>query len=276
MTYKLALDHQLRLAYGRSVNRAEFREVSPSVFYDFDLASSVQGNVDLRSCYVDNLDLRYEWYPSRGDQITLAGFYKNFSDPIEWTYTVAGGTELIYSYQNADRAYCFGLELDIRKNLAFMGLKDFTLVFNGSLIKSKVEFGKDVVNQEDRPMQGQSPYLVNLGIFYSHKDWNASLLYNRIGKRLIGVGRNLGTTGDQTVKVPDSYEMPRNSLDLNVSKDFGKWNVKVGAKDILGEKVNFKQFETVTRSDGSISEIEEVTRSYRPGRSFSVSVAYNF
>ncbi len=276
MTYKLATDHQLRLAYGRSVNRAEFREVSPSVFYDFDLASSVQGNVDLRSCYVDNLDLRYEWYPSRGDQITLAGFYKNFNDPIEWTYTVAGGTELIYSYQNADRAYCFGLELDIRKNLGFMGLKDFTLVFNGALIKSKVKFGADVVNQEDRPMQGQSPYLVNLGIFYSHKDWNASLLYNRIGKRLIGVGRNLGTTGDQTVKVPDSYEMPRNSLDLSVSKDFGKWNVKLGAKDILGEKVNFKQFETVTRSDGTSRDIEEVTRSYRPGRSFSVSVAYNF
>lgn len=276
MTYRLSADHQLRLAYGRSVNRAEFREVSPSVFYDFDLASSVQGNVDLRSCYVDNVDLRYEWYPSRGDQITLAGFYKNFSDPIEWTYTVAGGTELIYSYQNAERAYCFGLELDIRKNLAFMGLRDFTLVFNGSLIKSKVEFGKDAVNQEDRPMQGQSPYLVNLGLFYAHKDWSASLLYNRIGKRLIGVGRNLGTTGDQTVKVPDSYEMPRNSLDLNVSKDFGKWNVKVGAKDILGEKVYFKQFDTITRSDGSVREIEEVTRSYRPGRTFSVSVAYNF
>ena len=76
--------------------------------------------------------------------------------------------------------------------------------------------------------------------------------------------------------MPDSYEMPRNSLDLNVSKDFGKWNVKVGAKDILGEKVNFKQFDTITRSDGTVREVEEVTRSYRPGRTFSVSVAYNF
>lgn len=275
-TYKLDTKNQFRLAYGRSVNRPEFREVSPSVFYDFDLAGNVQGNVDLKACYVDNIDLRYEWYPSQGDQITLAGFYKNFNDPIEWTYTVAGGTDLVYSYRNADRAYSFGMELDVRKNLAFLGLKDFTLVFNGSLIKSRVEFGDDTVGQTDRPMQGQSPYLVNLGVFYAHGDWNASLLYNRIGKRLIGVGRSLGSTGDQTVRVPDSYEMPRNSLDLSASKAFGRWQVKLGLKDILAERVYFKQFADVTLSSGMQKTMEEVTRSYRPGRTISLAVSYRF
>ena len=87
-TYTFNEQHQLRLSYGKSVNRQEFREVSPSVYYDFDLASHVQGNVDLKPCYVHNLDLRYEFYPSRGEQITLAGFYKRFDNPIEWTCTV--------------------------------------------------------------------------------------------------------------------------------------------------------------------------------------------
>ena len=87
-TYTFNEQHQLRLSYGKSVNRQEFREVSPSVYYDFDLASHVQGNVDLKPCYVHNLDLRYEFYPSRGEQITLAGFYKRFENPIEWTCTV--------------------------------------------------------------------------------------------------------------------------------------------------------------------------------------------
>ena len=82
-----------------------------------------------------------------------------------------------------------------------MGLRDFTLVFNGSLIKSEVKFDKSS-RRKDRPMQGQSPYLVNLGLFYNHSDWAASLQYNRIGKRLIGVGRSLGTTADQTVTIP--------------------------------------------------------------------------
>ena len=224
---------------------------------------------------MDNADLRYEWYPAAGDQISLAAFYKHFDSPIEWTYTVTGGTDLVYSYENAKSATSYGLELDIRKNLGFIGLRDFSLVFNGALIKSDVKFAKGS-RQKDRPMQGQSPYLVNLGIFYSHEGWNASLQYNRIGKRLIGVGRSLGATADQTVNIPDSYEMPRNSLDLSAARTFGRFEVKLGLKDILGEKVIFKQFNEVSLQDGKSKEVEEVTRSYRPGRNFSLSVSYKF
>ena len=104
-----------------------------------------------------HVDLRYEWYPTKGEQVSVAAFFKRFDSPIEWTYTVSGGTDLIYSYQNAKSAFSYGIELDIRKNLAFMGLRDFTLVFNGSLIKSEVKFDKSS-RQKDRPMQGQSPY----------------------------------------------------------------------------------------------------------------------
>ncbi|MQN35759.1 outer membrane beta-barrel protein, partial [Prevotella copri] len=190
-TYKINDQHQVRLSYGRSINRPEFREASSSVYYDFDLASNVQGNTELKNCYVDNLDLRYEWYPSRGELISLAVFYKHFDSPIEWTYTVAGGTDLIYSYKNAKSANNYGVELDIRKNLGFIGLKDFSWSFNGALIKSKVQFEKGA-KEEDRPMQGQSPYLINTGIFYKNAPlkMDIALLYNRIGKRIIGVGRS--------------------------------------------------------------------------------------
>ena len=275
LTWRLPKEQQLRASYGRTINRPEFREVSPSVFYDFDLPGSVQGNTNLRSCHVDNADLRYEWYPAKGDEISLAAFVKNFNDPIEWTYTVAGGTDLVYSYQNADRAISLGLELDVRKNLGFIGLKDFTLLFNGSLIKSRVFF-EDGSRQKNRPMQGQSPYLLNCGIFYEHKGWEATVLYNRIGKRLIGVGRSLGTTGDQSVNIPDSYEMPRNALDLSCARTFGKWRLRLGVKDVLAEKVVFKQFNDVTLADGTQRSVQEVTRSYRPGRSFSLSASYKF
>ena len=274
-TWKLADKHQLRLSYGRSVNRPEFREVSPSSFYDFDLGSFVQGNTQLKSCYVNNADIRYEWYPSSGDQVTLALFYKDFDSPIEWTYTVTGGTDLVYSYENARRAHSYGVELDVRKSLDFIGLKNFSLVFNGSLIKSRVNFA-DGSRQSDRPMQGQSPYLVNAGLFYDDGVWNASALFNRIGKRLIGVGRSLGSTADQTVNIPDSYEMPRNALDLSVSRKIGGFTVRAGVKDLLAEKVVFKQFNDISLSDGTTKEVQEVTRSYRPSRTFSLSVSYKF
>ncbi len=278
-TYKINDRHQVRLSYGRSINRPEFREVSSSVYYDFDLASNVQGNTELKSCYIDNIDLRYEWYPTNGELISLAAFYKHFDSPIEWTYTVAGGTDLIYSYMNAKSANNFGLELDIRKSLDFVGLKDFSLSFNGALIKSKVQF-EPGTKDENRPMQGQSPYLINTGIMYKNRplQMDIALLYNRIGKRIIGVGRSEGTTGDDSnSRVPHSYEMPRNSIDFSFAKKFGDHlELKFNVKDLLAEKVYYKQFADVTYSDGSEKQVEEIVRCYKPGRNIGLQVIYKF
>ena len=278
-TYKINDQHQVRLSYGRSINRPEFREVSSSVYYDFDLASNVQGNTELKNCYVDNLDLRYEWYPSRGELISLAVFYKHFDSPIEWTYTVAGGTDLIYSYKNAKSANNYGVELDIRKNLGFIGLKDFSWSFNGALIKSKVQFEKGA-KEEDRPMQGQSPYLINTGIFYKNEPlkMDIALLYNRIGKRIIGVGRSEGSTGDDSnSRVPHSYEMPRNTIDISLAKKFGNHlELKLNVRDLLAEKIYYKQFADVTYSDGSKKEVEEIARCYKPGRNIGLQAIYKF
>ena len=278
-TYKISDQHQVRLSYGRSINRPEFREVSSSVYYDFDLASNVQGNTELKNCYVDNLDLRYEWYPSRGELISLAVFYKHFDSPIEWTYTVAGGTDLIYSYKNAKSANNYGVELDIRKNLGFIGLKDFSWSFNGALIKSKVQFEKGS-KEENRPMQGQSPYLINTGIFYKNEPlkMDIALLYNRIGKRIIGVGRSEGSTGDDSnSRVPHSYEMPRNTIDFSLAKKFGDHlELKLNVRDLLAEKIYYKQFADVTYSDGSKKEVEEIARCYKPGRNIGLQAIYKF
>ena len=278
-TYKLNDQHQIRLSYGRSINRPEFREVSSSVYYDFDLASNVQGNTELKNCYVDNLDLRYEWYPSRGELISLAVFYKHFDSPIEWTYTVAGGTDLIYSYKNAKSANNYGIELDIRKSLDFIGLRDFSWSFNGALIKSKVQFEKGA-QEENRPMQGQSPYLINTGLFYKNEPlkMDIALLYNRIGKRIIGVGRSEGSSADDSnARVPHSYEMPRNTIDLSFAKKFGSHiELKLNIRDLLAEKVYYKQFADVTYSDGRAKEVEEITRCYKPGRNIGLQAIYKF
>ena len=276
-TYKFSNKHQLRLSYGKTVNRPEFREVSPSVFYDFDLAADVKGNTELTPCYVQNLDLRYEFYPSRGELISVALFYKYFDAPIEWTYTLSGGNRLIYSYTNADHANNYGIEVDIKKDLSFIGLPNFSWSFNGALIKSRVNFSGNAL-MENRPMQGQSPYLVNTGIFYKNdkQQLDIALLYNRIGKRIIGVGRSEGTTsGNEALRVPDSYEMPRDVLDLSVSKKFGShWEVKANIRDILAQRVYYKEFVTATLNDGATKKVEQITRSFKPGRNISLSITY--
>lgn len=273
MTYKVTDDHQARLCYGRTINRPEFRELSPSVYYDFDLAANVQGNVDLKDCHVDNLDLRWEWYPSQGETVSLAAFYKHFDSPIEWVYTMAGGTNVIYSYANAKSADNYGLELDIRKRLDFIGLRYFSLSFNGSLIHSRVHFAEGS-NDSDRAMQGQSPYLINTGLFYNHPRLalDVAVLYNRIGRRIISVGRSEGM--DRSVRVPDSYEMPRDAIDISVAKRFGKKvEVKLAVRDLLNQSVTYQQISDVTVDDNT-KQVKQVTRQYKPGRNIGLTLSY--
>ena len=104
------------------------------------------------------------------------------------------------------------------------------------------------------------------------------MLYNRIGKRLIGVGRSEGTTADDTnARVPDSYEMPRDVFDFSASKKFGDHlEVKLNVRDLLNEKVYYKQFAQVRYPNGSKAEKEEITRSYRPGMNIGLSAIYKF
>lgn len=275
MVYKLTDKQQVRMSYGRSINRPEFREVSPSVYYDFDLAANVQGNFDLKDCHVDNIDMRWEWYPAPGENISVAAFYKHFDSPIEWVYTMAGGTDVIYSYDNARSANNYGLELDIRKRLDFIGLRDLSLSFNGALIHSRVRF-PDGSNESDRAMQGQSPYLINTGLFYNNPRLalDIALLYNRIGKRIISVGRSEGM--EKNVRVPDSYEMPRDAIDISLAKRFGKHvEMKLAVRDLLNQSVAYKQFSDVTIG-GQAKEVKEVTRKYKPGRNISLSIVYSF
>ena len=272
ISYDITPRHKVRASYGRSINRAEFREVAPSVFYDFDLASNVQGNYALKSAYIDNVDLSYEFYPTPGELLSVSLFNKNFKNPIEWTYTVNGGTDLTYSYINAHGADSYGVEIDAKKSLDFIGLPNFSINANCALIHSKVRFAPGA-KEKDRAMQGQSPYIVNVGVFYRSNplSLNAAVLYNRIGKRIVGVGRSMGSS-ENTINIPDSYEMPRNSLDINVSKEIGKhFEVKLSARNILNEDVLYKQF-----LDTNGSTVEEVTRRYRPGRNFSITAGYKF
>lgn len=278
VTWHVAEPHILRLAYGRSVNRPEFRERSGSVFYDFDLASDVMGNSDLRPCHVQNFDLRYEWYPSRNELLALSLFAKTFNAPIEWTYTVQGGTDLAYSYVNADGATNLGLEMEIRKSLDFLGARGLTLTANVALVKSKVKF-PDGSRFEGRPMQGQSPYTINLGLFYQSPSqrWTVSALYNRIGRRIMGVGRSVGTAGpDQSVNIPHSYEMPRDVVDVGLKWKATEWlTLSAAGRDITGQLVRFEQQVNALHADGSKSPVREITKRYRPGANIEIGLRFD-
>ncbi|MHC1703632.1 MAG: TonB-dependent receptor [Tenuifilaceae bacterium] len=277
ITYKINEKSMFRFAYGRSINRPEFREIAPFVYYDFNDVAGYSGNPSLKDASIQNFDLRFENYPSSTETFSLALFYKSFSNPIEMIY-VDAGSGLQYSFNNANSAKSMGVELDLRKSLEFISfLKNYSVILNGSLIYSQVDFSSSQsATEKDRPLYGQSPYIANMGIFYQNPSngLSVSALYNVIGKRIIVVGQLAQNSDDN---IPDLYEMPHNLIDITVTKKIGKHiEIKGGIKDLLNEKYKFQQSFSYTNSSNETVERNLNTKEYKRGTVFSLGLSYKF
>lgn len=147
-------------------------------------------------------------------------------------------------------------------------LQDFSLLVNASYIISEVELGSKAIGQQNnRPMMGQSPYIVNTGIYYDNKEsqLQVNALYNVIGKRIFAVG---------TFGTPDIYEMPRNVVDLNISKGIGKhFSIKCSVQDILNNRVWLLQD---SDENGLLDNRDETVMEFKRGTYFTLGVNAKF
>ena len=271
ISYNLTPKSLLRFAYASTINRPEFREVSPLSYYDFTEKNSVKGNPALKDAMIQNLDLRFEHYPTPNETFSIAAFYKHFANPIEM---VSVGTGSDFSFENAVGATNYGLELEVKKSLETMiGLRNFSLSLNASYIFSEVQFA-NAMSERSRPLQGQSPFVVNTSLFYQNDKLglSSSLMYNVMGKRiLVAAELNQGE-----VVVPDIYEMPRHVLDFSLNKKVGKhMELKLGIKDLLAQ--NFVTQQTYEyQKDGASKSVTLNNKTYNLGRTWTVGASWKF
>jgi outer membrane receptor for ferrienterochelin and colicin len=275
----------VRTAYGKSLNRPEFREIAPFPFYDFEHNAVFSGNPELKDATIHNAEIRFEHYPSDHETFSFGAFYKKFYNPIEIKY-LQTGSGLEYSYQNASEADNYGVEAEIRKSLAENGwLKNFSIVMNGALIKSELKF-ENKQTELTRPMAGQSPYIFNAGVFYQDEEKSrlmVNVLYNIIGKRISIVGI---PQQNEWENIPDIYEMPRHLVDMVISKKIGKYmELKFGVKDLLNQYVVFQQninttvdmsYYTGEASDIQQFERTQIIRRFKPGSNYSLELGIRF
>jgi outer membrane receptor protein involved in Fe transport len=255
----------VRMAYAKTLNRPEFRELAPFAYYDFTFNNVLTGNSELLTPDINNFDVRWEFYPSTSELITVGLFYKHFKNPIEMFFVPgsgSGGTRN-FTYGNAESSTSSGVEVEVKKY--FVSVADSSVLERGSFIRkvisrsgislnaawieSNVYMGDQVSGQsENRPMMGQSPYIINAGMFYtdSKNKLQFTALYNIIGKRIFAVG---------TVGTPDIYYMPRNTIDLTVTKGIGKYlEIKAGVQDLLAQDEIYQQD---SNEDGKVSGKDE-------------------
>ncbi len=258
--------HVFRAGYSRTLNRPQTRELSPAPFDDPDTGKQYRGNPQLGRAMLDNLDLRWEWYPSRLESVSVAAFYKRFTDPIE--LVAVAGAAVTLEPQNAAGANNVGVELEARKRLGFIHrrLRDLTLGGNLSFIFSRVELAEGssmVSTNRSRPLQGQSPWVVNLFLAYDsvRLGTSARLLYNVYGPRISEVG---------SAGRPDEYEQPYHRLDLVASQRLNRYlSLSLKARNLLNLRHELTQKDEATGH-------ELVVDSYTPGRDFSLSLTVEY
>ncbi len=264
-TIKVGDKSNLRITGSQTVIRPELRELSALSIYDFELNASVSGNPSLKRTKITNTDLRYELYPAAGEMFTVGVFYKNFDNPIESIYQEASGGSSLFSFQNVLKATAFGFEIEGRKKLS----KRFTLQANGSYINSKID---DAALNVSRALQGQSPYIINTGLLYDvvEKGFNATVLFNQVGKRIYLVGDIQAGAGS-----PDVYENPRALIDFQISKKFSnnKAEIRFTISDILNQRQIFYQNDN---SDTEYDKANDATRFSRKfGTTYGVTLNYS-
>lgn len=289
----------IRLSYSKTLNRPEFRELAPFLFYDIATKFNTSGDPKLKTADIQNVDFRYEIFPGKGQLFSLSVFYKDFKNPIELQALANNSNQ----YKNAKSGTNRGVELEYRTLLSSVFgsketklLDDLTLFTNVAVIRSKADISNLTTDAEDIPLQGQSPYVLNAGMQYMNKEygWSSSLNLNRIGNRIAIHGNQTPSGG-----TPAYWEKSRTFLDFQLAKSFlkNKLEFKFNVQNILKQDLIFyqnnekeKPTPKVTGFRSTINSIftgdsqnkngyasnDDVVWRTKFGQTFSLSLNYNF
>ncbi len=283
ITWNFAENLQLRLGASKTIGRPQFRELAPSDFIDPDTDRQFVGNPNLVNSNINNLDSRVEWYFEEGQYVTVGGFYKKLTNPIEETINEAGDN-LQTTFQNVPRADLYGAEFEFKYvwdelfDEGWLATKSFFVAANYTWSESKLKIkpGDTVIRQNGtalpaefvvrngRALQGHSKHLGNIQIGYEDADSGstANLMLNFTSKRI-------RATSPQTL--PEIIEHPPLTLDFTYSRGVemmgGQYDIEFKAENLLNEKYQASQ-----QFNGARVDVD----TYKLGTSFSVGIKRHF
>lgn len=288
----------VRMSYRYSVIRPQLADYIPYPVYDTHLLGT-SVNRPTRPSSVQAVDFQIEKYIGSHDLLSAGLFFRHINRPIERTTYQFRADERMYVLQNSDKAVNYGIEANARKKLDFITdavfLRNIQLVAGFMFTRSTVEGKRLVMNDkkefveaestQKRPLTGQMPYLINIGLNYSNKNLNANVIFNRNSRQLFVLGENAHQ---------HEYRAPHNSLEATVSYRFPQNGIllKISGTNLLNTKKNFYtntpddyvrdeyNFPTENllphKSENFDSGRDPVIHQLKNGRTFTFSVNYNF
>ena len=268
----------VRLSYYRSINRPGFYEIVPYQIQGEEYQE--KGNPNLKRARIDNIDLRWEWFPSATEQVLAGVFYKYLKDPIEQVFVtsdgkIGAGTDAYYLPDNLGNAKNMGFEIDVIKYIRHFGLKANYTYTHSEITTSKREYQEGSAEYktgvtQTRPLVNQAPHTANLSLLYKDTShgWNAQLAASYTGTKLALVS---------PFKDADQWDKAMFGLDLSAEKQFKNgFSVFLKANNLLDAKRE-RFLKTVNKSnleyEGQKSD-KTIVGTYQYGRTFLLGVRY--
>ncbi|WP_308228246.1 TonB-dependent receptor domain-containing protein [uncultured Prevotella sp.] len=266
----------VRLSYYRSINRPGFYEIVPYQIMGEEYQE--KGNPNLKRARIDNVDLRWEWFPSATEQVLAGVFYKYLQDPIEQVFVAAdgklgSGADAYYMPDNLGNAKNYGFEIDVVKYIRHFGIKANYTYTHSRITTSKREYKEGSAEYktgvtQSRPLVNQAPHTANLSLLYKDTNygWNAQLAASYTGTKLALVS---------PFKDADQWDKALFGLDFSMEKKFPCGvSVFLKANNLLDAKRE-RYLKTVNQSnieyEGQSSD-KTIVGTYKYGRTYLVGV----
>ncbi len=252
LVYSPRDDMNVRLAWSESVARPEFRELAPAEFPAPRGDRAKFGNPDLVQTEITSWDLRWEWFFSPLELVSVGVFHKRLSQPIE-EVQVQRGADPAETWINAGDARITGVEIEGRKHFGFAhrALQPLSLLTNVTWAESEVEVPRQRVfglttlqTSTSRALQGQAPLIVNAALDWtSPGGFSARLLYFTADRVISSAGSN---------GLPDTFFERRDDLDVVVTVPLGRWlgfplEAKFSADNVLNAPYVYTQGDEIQR-----------------------------
>ena len=266
----------VRLSYYRSINRPGFYEIVPYQIMGEEYQE--KGNPNLKRARIDNVDLRWEWFPSATEQVLAGVFYKYLQDPIEQVFVAAdgklgSGADAYYMPDNLGNAKNYGFEIDVVKYIRHFGIKANYTYTHSTITTTKREYKEGSAEYktgvtQTRPLVNQAPHTANLSMLYKDTNygWNAQLAASYTGTKLALVS---------PFKDADQWDKAMFGLDFSMEKKFPCGvSVFLKANNLLDAKRE-RYLKTVNQSnleyEGQRSD-KTIVGTYKYGRTFLIGV----